>query len=277
MGVNRREFLKLAGASALFGVGGTTAFELLRPGQLEASSEVNHGAEGGHVSEAPTGKRLAMIVDVRKCIEQKGCDDCIKACHLTHNVPQIDSLKEEVKWIWKESFEHAFTSEYNEYVDDGLKAGVFPILCNHCDSPPCVRVCPTKATFRRAEDGVVMMDMHRCIGCRFCMAGCPYGARSFNWRDPQGYFLGKEDSMNPEYPTRTRGVVEKCTFCTERLAIGLLPACVEACQKRGEKGTCLHFGDLNDPNSEVRQILRTEEAIRRKPELGTKPSVFFLV
>jgi molybdopterin-containing oxidoreductase family iron-sulfur binding subunit len=258
-------------------VGGTTAFELLRPGALDASSEVHHAAAAGHGEEAaPVGKRMAMIVDIRKCIEQKGCQDCINACHSTHNVPTIDSLKEEVKWMWKEKFEHAFPSQTHEYIDEPLQKGVFPILCNHCDDPPCVRVCPTKATFRR-DDGIVMMDMHRCIGCRFCMAGCPYGARSFNWRDPRGYFAGKEDTMNPEYPTRTRGVVEKCTFCTERLAIGLEPACVEACKKRGDKGGALTFGDLNDPDSEIRRILRTTKTIRRKAELGTKPSVFFIV
>lgn len=123
-----------------------------------------------------------------------------------------------------------------------------------------------------------MMDMHRCIGCRFCMAACPFGARSFNWGDPRKYI--KEEEQNPEYPTRAQGVVEKCQFCAERLAKGQLPACVEAarevCEKKG-KEPALVFGDLDDPNSEIRQVLRSHYSIRRKPELGTHPNVYYVV
>ena len=113
-----------------------------------------------------------------------------------------------------------------------------------------------------------MMDFHRCIGCRFCMAACPYGARSFNWVDPRPYI----EKVNPEYPTRTKGVVEKCLFCYERLAQGKVPACVEACPEKA-----LIFGDLADENSEVSKILKERVAIRRKAELGTNPSVFYLI
>jgi Fe-S-cluster-containing dehydrogenase component len=112
------------------------------------------------------------------------------------------------------------------------------------------------------------MDMHRCIGCRFCMAGCPYGSRSFNFREPLPYI--KDENL--EYPRRERGVVEKCTFCTERLAIGKLPACVEAC-----KPGALTFGDLEDPNSAVRKLLATRFTLQRKPELGTGPNVYYIV
>jgi len=112
-----------------------------------------------------------------------------------------------------------------------------------------------------------MMDMHRCIGCRFCMAACPYGSRSFNWQDPRP-FIVKE---NPEYPTRTKGVVEKCEFCAERLEKGLMPACVEA-----SEGAMI-FGDLADPESEVRKILRSRYSIQRKPGLGTRPAVYYLI
>ncbi|MCD6319198.1 MAG: 4Fe-4S dicluster domain-containing protein, partial [Candidatus Desulfofervidaceae bacterium] len=115
---------------------------------------------------------------------------------------------------------------------------------------------------------IVMMDMHRCIGCRFCMAACPYGSRSFNWQDPRP-FIKKE---NPEYPTRTKGVVEKCDFCAERLDKGLLPACVEACKEKA-----LIFGDLGDPNSEVSKVLRSHYTIRRKPGLGTGPQIYYIV
>ena len=140
-------------------------------------------------------------------------------------------------------------------------------LCNHCENPPCVAVCPTKATFKR-DDGIVMMDYHRCIGCRYCMAACPYGARSFNWQDPRPFI----HAIDKGYPTRTKGVVEKCNFCDERLAGGLAPACVDAC-----KGACLAFGDLNDEHSEANRLLRSRPAMQRKPELGTRPKVFYLL
>ncbi|MBI5748315.1 MAG: 4Fe-4S dicluster domain-containing protein, partial [Nitrospinae bacterium] len=129
-------------------------------------------------------------------------------------------------------------------------------------------VCPTKATFKRA-DGIVQMDYHRCIGCRFCMAACPYGSRSFNWRDPRPFIKEK----NTEYPTRAKGVVEKCNFCEERLAKGLMPACVEACKDN----KALIFGDLNDTDSEVRKVLESSYTIRRKLELGTQPGVYYIV
>jgi molybdopterin-containing oxidoreductase family iron-sulfur binding subunit len=143
------------------------------------------------------------------------------------------------------------------------------VLCNHCQNPPCVRACPTKATFKRDSDGVVMMDMHRCIGCRFCMAACPYGSRSFNFKDPR---LGlNEKEINLAFPRRMKGVVEKCNFCVERLALGQKPACVEA------SGGALLFGDLTDPDSEVRHALRENFTIRRKPSLGTEPCVYYIV
>ena len=145
------------------------------------------------------------------------------------------------------------------------------VLCNHCDNPPCVRVCPTRATFK-LQDGITMQDMHRCIGCRFCMAGCPYGARSFNWTDPRRASNLKPDVPNREYPTRMKGVVEKCTFCSERLQAGKLPACVEAAPKGG-----ILFGDMEDPNSEVRKIVTNTYTIRRKPDLGTGPAVYYLI
>ena len=144
----------------------------------------------------------------------------------------------------------------------------FPLLCNHCENPPCVRVCPTKATYKR-PDGIVAMDYHRCIGCRYCMAGCPYGSRSFNWGEPRKNLdLSK---LNPEFPTRMRGVVEKCNFCVERLAIGKMPACVEASEG------AIVFGDLYDPDSDVRKVLREKFTIRRKPSAGTEPCVYYVI
>jgi Fe-S-cluster-containing dehydrogenase component len=134
-------------------------------------------------------------------------------------------------------------------------------FCNHCDNPPCVRVCPTKATFRR-EDGIVMMDYHRCIGCRYCMAACPSGPEL----QLEGPSPLHQDASRSS-PPGCKGVVEKCTFCEERLAKGLRPACVEACKEKD----ALVFGDLEDPNSEVRELLHKTIPSGARPELGTIP------
>ncbi len=270
MGIDRRDFIKLAGLSALLGLSGRSAFEMLKPGQVAAALEAE--------PQALTAKRWAMVVDMRK-LDDQIAHKCIEACHRIHNVPDFSNpvdpamkvtdaerARWEVKWIWTEHYEHAFPGVEQEYMDEKVKGLNFLLLCNHCDNPPCVRVCPTKATFRR-DDGIVMMDMHRCIGCRFCMAGCPFSARSFNWKDPR-LFLKQ---INPDYPTREIGVVEKCLFCAERLAIGLLPACVVASQG------ALVFGDLQDPKSKVRELLASNFTIRRKPFLGTNPQVYYIV
>ncbi len=261
MSINRRQFLKIAGISTIVGLGGTTTIKALWRDELEAS-------QVSPSPEALVAKRWAMVVDVSKFKIDNDYKRVIDACHRIHNVPDFGNPKDEVKWIWTDTFSHAFPGQEHEYMEGGIKHKPFMILCNHCDNPPCVRVCPTKATFKR-EDGIVMMDFHRCIGCRFCMAACPFGARSFNWRDPRPFI--KEE--NKEFPTRTIGVVEKCNFCYERLAKGLIPACVEACKDN----KALVFGDLKDPNSEVRKILSSRYTIRRKSELGTQPSVFYVI
>jgi molybdopterin-containing oxidoreductase family iron-sulfur binding subunit len=191
----------------------------------------------------------------------------IEACNKIHNVPvNITDKKHEVKWIWSEEFKHAFPLTDNIYVNEKVKHLPFLVLCNQCENPPCVRVCPTQATFKR-DDGIVMMDFHRCIGCRFCMAACPYGSRSFNFKDPRPYI----EEINPDFPTRTKGVVEKCNFCAERLAVGKIPACAEV------SNGAITFGDLSDPESDVRKLLNENYAIRRKPNLGTGPSVYYIV
>jgi molybdopterin-containing oxidoreductase family iron-sulfur binding subunit len=208
-----------------------------------------------------------MVVDARKCLRKDGCDLCIKACIRSHNIPEISDPRHEIKWIWKESFQAAFVSEQSEHANAMFRDQPFVVLCNHCEHPPCVRVCPTKATWRR-EDGIVMMDWHRCIGCRYCIAACPYGSRSFNWIDPRPYVK----HLTSEFPTRSKGVVEKCTFCAERLAQGKPPACVAACE-----ANALLFGDLEDPSSPAREALRSGYTIRRKAELGTMPEVYYIV
>jgi molybdopterin-containing oxidoreductase family iron-sulfur binding subunit len=255
MSVDRRTFLGVAGLSALAAAGKGSLDVLVRGGRAE-------GATG-----APPAARWGMVIDLRKCLKEEGCTDCIAACDRTHNVPHFDERAHEIKWIWREPFAKVFSGQANRYTADAFRGTSLPVLCNHCDTPPCVRVCPVKATWKRA-DGIVMMDYHRCIGCRYCVAACPYGARSFNWLDPRP----RIKELNPDFPTRTKGVVEKCNFCEERLAKKQLPACVEACEAKA-----LVFGNLNDPASEARNLLRTRYAIRRKPELGTGPNVYYLV
>jgi len=260
MGVDRRKFLTIAGLTTLTALGKKASSVL--PGNEDSSAVFDPMQP-----VSTEGKRYALVIDIRKCLKGEGCHDCIDACHLTHNVPDFGNPKDEIKWIWKEHYEEAFPKQEHPFTDKGLKEAPVLVLCNHCDNPPCVRVCPTQSTWKR-DDGVVMMDMHRCIGCRYCVAACPYGSRSFNWRDPRPFIK----DVNAEYPTRTRGVVEKCNLCAERLAVGKIPACVEAC-----KHGALFFGDLEDPESEVRELLGSRYAIRRKPDLGTSPQVYYLV
>jgi Fe-S-cluster-containing dehydrogenase component len=251
--ISRKEFLKITGVSMLAVAGNRFA------GAMQAASPESR--------RALTAGRWAMVIDLTRCMQETGCTQCIDACHQYHNVPDIQDSAHEIKWIWKEAFQLAFPSDHNEYQASKISDIQVPLLCNHCANPPCVRVCPTQATWKR-EDGIVMMDWHRCIGCRYCMAACPYGSRSFNWTDPRKNLA----RQNPDFPTRTKGVVEKCTFCESRLAKGQQPACVEACPQKA-----MLFGDLDDAGSQVRRLLESEYAIRRKPELGTQPEIFYIV
>jgi len=257
---NRRDFLKLAGLTAL----GTTGAS-----SINASTEPESNVDS-HAETSTGGVRLAMVIDLRKFSKDDALiERCVKACHAAHNVPDFgDDTKNEVKWIWADDFETAFHSQEFHFIREDLKGKPTLLLCNHCDNPPCTRVCPTGATWKRDADGIVMMDWHRCIGCRYCVVACPYGSRSFNWKDPRPAI----DDITPDYPTRMLGVVEKCTFCEERLTRGLEPACVEACSNDE-----IVFGDLNDPSSKVRQLLAERMAIRRKAGLGTQPEVYYII
>jgi len=206
-----------------------------------------------------------MILDLSKCRKKEGCTACQTACHLAHNVPAVPDPHRQMKWTWKEPFEAVFPTQVHDGMDVATQWLPVPVLCNHCADAPCTRVCPTGATFSR-PDGIVVMDDHRCIGCRYCLAACPYGARSFNFEDPRPFL----SEVNPDYPTRTRGVVEKCTFCVERVDEGGIPACVEACPARA-----LVFGDVTDPA--LASLLSNPLMLRRRPELGTKPHVFYVL
>jgi len=262
MKITRKNFLRMLGGTAL--VAGAGKFVKAISDAAQSPSGIpnvkNDAATGGTAA-----KRWGMSIDIDKC--KKGCSDCLRACRSAHNVPKIPDAAHEVKWIWEEPYENVFPYQRTDYGRQDLAGSQLLVLCNHCADPPCTRVCPTQATWKR-DDGIVMMDYHRCIGCRYCVAGCPYGSRSFNWVDPRPYI----ETLNPQFPTRTKGVVEKCNFCEERLADGLLPACVEACSEKA-----LIFGDLNDENSAVRQALKSRYPVQRLPELGTGPSVFYLV
>jgi molybdopterin-containing oxidoreductase family iron-sulfur binding subunit len=255
MSIDRRTFLGAAGLSALAIAGKASWDARALGGQRQAAFGI------------PPGTRWAMVIDPGKCEKAEGCIDCIAACDKAHNVPRLRDQAHEVKWLWRESFDKAFPDQTSLYTAETLKEKPILVFCNHCDNPPCVRVCPTQATWKRA-DGIVMMDWHRCIGCRYCVAACPYGSRSFNWVDPRPHI----PALNPDFPTRTKGVVEKCNFCEERLARGEQPACVVACREKA-----LVFGNVADPRSEVRELLRTRYSIRRKPELGTDPEIYYLV
>lgn len=260
MSINRRQFLRKAGMITALGLGSSFIISGFRKKEIaEAAGYIKTG-------EDLPAKRWAMVVDMSKIKAEADQNRIIEACHSIHNVPDMPQTKDEIKWIWKDDYYHTFAGGFNEYLDDHVIHSPFMVLCNHCDNPPCVRACPTQSTFKR-PDGIVAMDFHRCIGCRFCMAACPFNARSFNFRDPRPYI----NEISSEYPTRTKGVVEKCDFCSERLAEGLEPACVEA------SNGGLIFGDLDDPDSEVRQIISKKFTIRRKPELGTQPSIYYLV
>ena len=257
MSTSRRDFLKTAGLCAA----GTA---LLSPALGLADALAAEGSFLVSPSEK-TAKRWAMVIFTQKLASQATQAAVINACHAYHNVPAI-SGKQEVKWLWADSYNATFPEQTSNFPAKTLVERRFLLLCNHCENPPCVRVCPTQATFKR-PDGIVVMDYHRCIGCRFCMAGCPYGARSFNFRDPHPYIA----QPNPEFPLRMRGVVEKCTFCSELLAKGKMPRCVEA-----SNGAIL-FGDLLDDTSDVRKALAENVAIRRKPSLGTQPGVYYIL
>ncbi|TDA28648.1 MAG: 4Fe-4S dicluster domain-containing protein [Archaeoglobi archaeon] len=257
--ISRRRFLVLVGASA--------AMAML-PLQISAKSI---GSEAKNEAK----RRWAMVADIEKCtecmrelIKKTGNEEvkppCVVACDRENNVPEFEEKEIDPQWMRIVKFKNKFGEEF--YV---------PLLCNHCENPPCAQVCLTQATFKRS-DGIVEVDMHRCIGCRYCMIACPYGSRSYNFKDPRE---GLRD-VNPKVPMRTKGVVEKCTFCVHRVDEAIAngrepePACVEACRKYGKNS--LVFGNVNDPNSGISRILKESIVIQLRPELGTDPHVYYL-
>ncbi len=208
-------------------------------------------------------------LDLSRCI---GCRRCVHACVRENN----PSRNTEIQWIRvlkmnKGGFDLEQADQY--YSPEQVpEEGHFylPVQCQQCENPPCVKVCPVQATWKDA-DGIVVIDYDWCIGCRTCMAACPYRARKFNWKEPA---IPKEE-LNPRTHylgnrPRMRGVVEKCTFCIQRTREGRYPACVEVCPVGARK-----FGNLLDPKSEIRYILDNFRVFRLKEELHTEPKFYY--
>jgi len=188
----------------------------------------------------PGKKRYAMVIDLRRCI---GCDACMVACKAEFDVPL---------GVFRTWVPYKVVGTY-----PNVKKQFLPRLCNHCDDPPCVRACPVEATFKVEDGGFVLQRYERCIGCKACMASCPYNARF----------------MLPKHRTYTdiTSVVDKCTFCHHRVTQGLVPACVQTCIGRSRV-----FGDINDPKSEVSYLVSHMPTQVLRPEQGTKPHVFYI-
>jgi len=230
MNSQRRNFLKTS-----FGAAAIT----LAPGML--LYQVAQGKSEG----ASDKVRWGMLIDTAQCKE--GCKDCVSACNkengLSGGIAPTDS-----QWIRKIELKDISTG----------RELALPMMCQHCEHPPCVDVCPTAASFKRA-DGIVLVDKHRCIGCRYCMMACPYKARSFV-HEPL-------HDQNPDVP-RGKGTVESCTLCVHRVDQGLQPACAEACPNKA-----ILFGNLNDPQSEIAQKVHSVASIQVRADLRLNPGI----
>ena len=291
-GVDRRRFLGGLGgvALALAAAPAMTACELARAmvaskrfremtdeekRAFVASLEQRHTSETGRafsVSATPArpGVDFAYALDLSRCV---GCRRCVYACVEENN----QSRDPQIHWIRVLEMEKeggVDLVDADAYYEPELvpREGHFymPTACQQCRNPPCVKVCPVRATWPE-EDGPVVIDYDWCIGCRYCMAACPYGARHFNW--------GRPHVPNEEYNTTThvlgnrprpKGVVEKCTFCIQRVREGRYPACVEICPVGARK-----FGDLNDPEGEIRYVIEQKRILILKEELNTQPRFFY--
>lgn len=237
--------------------------------RLEADAKAKYGREVTIEDIRPTpGVELGYALNLSVCI---GCRKCAEACHVennhdrTTNNSYIRVLEMEQGSFDLEkgntTYDHAVPSPGKYYL---------PVQCQQCDNAPCVKVCPVQATWKES-DGIVVVDYNWCIGCRYCEAACPYHARRFNWTKPE--IPAEEINATQSYLSnrvRPQGVVEKCTFCLHRTRKGLLPACLEACPTGARV-----FGNLLDPNSEIRWVLAHKRVYVLKEELGTRPRFFY--
>lgn len=207
-----------------------------------------------------------MVIDMKNCI---ACNACAVACKVENNIPN------NVWWnrILTDGGEYRDTPS-GTYPKIGgacdLHIDNYPLACQHCSNPACVKACPVGATYKDQHTGVVRQDYDKCIGCRMCMAACPYtGVRSFNWEEPAYVVEGMGDQDAPKHQKHT---VEKCTLCWHRLEKGLTPACIENCV-----GRVRYFGDFDDPESEVSKLLASHDYKQLLTDKGTQPNVYYLV
>lgn len=222
--------------------------------------------------------RYGMVIDLNRCV---GCQSCAVACKVENNVrfstPEEASHGREIQWM---QVLPVAEGEFPNVVETFI-----PVLCNHCENPSCVPVCPTGATYQSEATGIIGQVYTRCIGCRFCAVACPYMARYFNWSKPH-WPEEMKARLNPDVSARTKSVIEKCTFCSHRLPRAreqalsegrklrdgdYVTACMEACPTRA-----IVFGDLDDSNSRVAVLSRGHRAKRLREELGNEPKVFYL-
>ena len=237
----RRKFLTAIAAAA----GVTLAPGVMLYGITKPSSTAARTADMAVSSDV----RWGMLIDAGRC--GNGCDDCVSACSKENGLQGHGRKATDAQWIRKIDITDPNTGNSQS----------LPMMCQHCADPPCVDVCPTGASFKRA-DGIVLVDKHTCIGCRYCMMACPYKARSF-------VHEVLEDQKT--YAPRGKGTVESCTMCVHRIDAGGQPACVEACSDTG--GGAMLFGDLKDPDSEISQRVAHFATQQIRADLGLDPGV----
>ena len=235
----RRGFMKAATALAMTTIApGITLFATGGP------------AKARPLDQAASPKiRWGMLIDASKCDD--GCTKCVSACSKENGWKDNGRPDTDAQWIRAVTLKNRKTGA----------TATLPMMCQHCEKPPCVDVCPTGASFKRA-DGIVLVNKHTCIGCRYCMMACPYGARSF---------IHEPLEDQKDHAPRGKGTVESCTLCVHRIDEGRLPACVETCN--AEAGGALMFGDLNDPNSEISKRIATYASIELRSGLQLNTGV----
>ena len=235
----------------LAGTAAAVAAAVLAPGVTLYAFGGAAAAESVPTAPASAKVRWGLLIDAGKCKDD--CSACIAACSGAYGWKSTGHPQTDPQWIRKVSAK-----------DPQTGAGFsVPVMCQHCANPPCVDVCPTGASFKRA-DGIVLVDRHICIGCRYCMMACPYKARSFVHEPVTDQKTGAP---------RGKGTVEACTLCAARIDAGGIPHCAEACQAAGN-GAIL-FGDLNDPSSEIAKRVATYRTTRIREDLGCSPGVYY--
>ena len=237
--------------------------------RLEMETKSNYGADVTIHDQKPIdGVQFAYALNLSICI---GCRKCAEACHIENNHDR--SSKQSYIRVLEMSKGSIDLEKGNAHYDKPVPRSdkyYMPIQCQQCENAPCVSVCPVEATWTE-PDGITVVDYNWCIGCRYCEAACPYHARRFNWEKPQ--IPAQDINPNQGYLSnriRSQGVMEKCTFCLHRTREGRLPACLEACPTGARV-----FGNLLDPQSEIRWVLENKRAFVLKEELGTRPRFYY--